>query len=49
MDPDDFSDEQLMRMITLGMAAVFVQPQDANLIFDVAEGFARYIETGERP
>lgn len=50
MDPDDMSDEQLMRMVTLGMAVVFAGPSDhIRNVCAIAEHFAHYIETGQKP
>lgn len=50
MNPDDMDDAQLMRMVTLGMAVVMTHRHEPDgSIFDVADAFAAYIETGERP
>jgi hypothetical protein len=43
------SDEQLMRTITLAIAAVSGTASTIGGVIDNAEKLARYIDTGERP
>lgn len=49
MDPDDMSDEQLMRVITLAIAAVSGISTTAGGIIAGAKVLEKYIETGEGP
>lgn len=50
MNPDEMDDNQIMRLVTLGMAIVWTATGGPGFpgVFDIAEAFAAYIETGEK-
>ena len=49
MDPDNMSDEQMMRLITLGIAALSGMCSTVAGLVRVSEQLAAYVETGEKP
>lgn len=52
MNPDDMDDAQLMRMVTLGMAVIWTTTTGdigVHEVCNIAEEFAAYIETGQKP
>lgn len=49
MDPDDLSDDQIMRLITLGIAALSGVNSTLAGLCRSADVLARYVETGEHP
>ena len=49
MDPDELSDEQLIRLLTLAISAVSGISSTVGGLISTAETLAAYIETGERP
>lgn len=48
MGPDEFDDDQLLRMVALGMAVVWTHRDDVvSNVGAIAECFVKYIKTGD--